>query len=99
MVGALVVFGRVFGVNETDISTASTMLLAIVGFLILYHISKPLNPLRWCVWCGCIAGLVACGFGLGDIFGLEHMSMECIMLFVLFAIVTEPTLRYSTMLV
>ena len=99
VVGALVVFGRVFGVNETDISTASTMLLAIVGFLILYHISKPLNPLRWCVWCGCIAGLVACGFGLGDIFGLEHMSMECIMLFVLFAIVTEPTLRYSTMLV
>ena len=67
VVGALVVFGRVFGVNETDISTASTMLLAIVGFLILYHISKPLNPLRWCVWCGCIAGLVACGFGLGDI--------------------------------
>ena len=99
VVGALVVFGRVFGVNETDISTASTMILAIVGFLILYHISKPLNPLRWCVWCGCIAGLVACGFGLGDIFGLEHMSMECIMLFVLFAIVTEPTLRYSTMLV
>lgn len=99
VVGALVVFGRVFGVNETDISTASTMLLAIVGFLILYHISKPLNPLRWCVWGGCIAGLVACGFGLGDIFGLEHMSMECIMLFVLFAIVTEPTLRYSTMLV
>ena len=35
----------------------------------------------------------------GDVFGIEHMSMECVMLFVLFAIVTEPTLRYGTILV
>lgn len=94
VVGALVVFGSVFGVNETDISTACTMLLAIVGFMILYHISKPLNPLRWCVWVGCIVGLLVCSIWLGDVFGIEHMSMECVMLFVLFAIVTEPTLRY-----
>lgn len=99
VVGALVVFGSVFGVNETDISTACTMLLAIVGFMILYHISKPLNPLRWCVWVGCIVGLLVCSIWLGDVFGIEHMSMECVMLFVLFAIVTEPTLRYGTILV
>ncbi len=99
VVGALVVFGRVFGVNETDISTACTMLLAIVGFMILYHISKPLNPLRWCVWVGCIVGLLVCSIWLGDVFGIEYMSMECVMLFVLFAIVTEPTLRYGTILV
>ena len=35
-VGALVIFGRTFGVESTDISTAATMLLAIVGFMILY---------------------------------------------------------------
>lgn len=99
VVGALVVFGSVFGVNETDTSTACTMLLAIVGFMILYHISKPLNPLRWCVWVGCIVGLLVCSIWLGDVFGIEHMSMECVMLFVLFAIVTEPTLRYGTILV
>ncbi|MGM9660216.1 MAG: cation-translocating P-type ATPase [Faecousia sp.] len=99
VVGALVVFGRVFGVNETDISTACTMLLAIVGFMILYHISKPLNPLRWIVWTGCIAGLLICSVWLGDMFGIAHMSLECILLFVVFAIVTEPTLRYSTILI
>lgn len=99
VVSALVVFGRVFGVDESDISTACTMLLAIVGFMILYHISKPLNPLRWCVWGGCIVGLLVCSIWLGDIFGIEHMSMECIMLFVVFAIVTEPVLRYSTLIV
>ena len=99
VVGALVIFGRVFGVNETDISTACTMLLAIVGFMILYHISKPLNLLRWIVWIGSGVGLLVCSIYLGDIFGITHMSMECVMLFVVFAIVTEPTLRYGTILV
>lgn len=99
VVGALVIFGRVFGVNETDISTACTMLLAIVGFMILHHISKPLNLLRWIVWIGSGVGLLVCSIYLGDIFGITHMSMECVMLFVVFAIVTEPTLRYGTILV
>lgn len=99
VVGALVIFGRVFGVNETDISTACTMLLAIVGFMILYHISKPLNLLRWIVWTGSGVGLLVCSIYLGDIFGITHMSMECVMLFVVFAIVTEPVLRYSTMFI
>lgn len=99
VVGALVIFGRVFGVNETDISTACTMLLAIVGFMILYHISKPLNLLRWIVWIGSGVGLLVCSIYLGDIFGITHMSMECVMLFVVFAIVTEPVLRYSTMFI
>lgn len=99
VVGALVIFGRVFAVNETDISTACTMLLAIVGFMILYHISKPLNLLRWIVWIGSGVGLLVCSIYLGDIFGIAHMSMECVMLFVVFAIVTEPVLRYSTMFI
>lgn len=99
VVGALVVFGQVFEVNTTDISTACTMLLAIVGFMILYNISKPMNTLRWCVWGGCIVGLLGCSIYLGDLFAIGGMSTKCIMLFVIFAIVTEPVLRYSTMLI
>ncbi|MDO5545130.1 MAG: cation-translocating P-type ATPase [Eubacteriales bacterium] len=99
VVGALVIFGRVFGVNEADISTACTMLLAIVGFMILHNISRPMNLLRWVVWVGCIAGLLICSIWLGDIFGMEHMSMECVMLFVVFAIATEPILRYGIRIV
>lgn len=99
VVGALVVFGKVFGVNEQDISTACTLLLAIVGFMILYHISKPMNALRWCMFVGCMAGLLGCSIFLGDLFGIRGMSLKCVMLFVVFAIVTEPLLRYSIVLV
>lgn len=99
VVGALVVFGQVFEVGETDISTACTMLLAIVGFVILYNISKPMNALRWCVWGGCIVGLLGCSIYLGDLFAMRGMSTKCIMLFVVFALITEPALRYSTILI
>lgn len=99
VVGALVVFGQVFEVGETDISTACTMLLAIVGFVILYNISKPMNALRWCVWGGCIVGLLGCSIYLGDLFAMRGMPTKCIMLFVVFAIITEPALRYSTILI
>lgn len=99
VVGALVVFGQVFEVGETDISTACTILLAIVGFVILYNISKPMNALRWCVWGGCIVGLLGCSIYLGDLFAMRGMSTKCIMLFVVFAIITEPALRYSTILI
>ena len=99
VVGALVVFGQVFGVDEADISTAFTMLLAIVGFMILYHIGKPMNELRSTVLAGCILGLLSCSIWLGDIFGMEHMSLQCVLLFGVFAIVTEPVLRYSILIV
>ena len=98
-VASLVIFGMVFGVNEADISTACTMLLAIVGFMILYSISKPMNLMRWLLWIVCVAGLLSCSIWLSDIYGIGHMSRECIMLFVVFAIATEPVLRYSKLLI
>ncbi len=96
-VGALVVFGEVFHVNPEDISTAATMLLAIVGFMILFKICQPMNKFRMAVWVGCVAGLILSGVFLPDLFAIKKVSMECAMLFVLFAIATEPLLRYLTM--
>lgn len=98
-VGSLVIFGQTFHVGSTDISTAATMLLAIVGFMILYKISAPLNVLRTVILCGCIAGLLFCSIYLNDLFAITGMTKGCIMLFVVFAIATEPVLRYLTILV
>ena len=98
-VGALVIFGRTFGVDSTDISTAATMLLAIVGFMILYKISAPMNKIRVGILAGCIAGLLFCSIFLNNLFAITGMTMECIMLFIVFAIATEPVLRYLTVLV
>ena len=98
-IGALVIFGRTFGVKATDISTAATMLLAIVGFMILYTISAPLNKMRGMIFASCVAGLLFCAVFLNDLFAITGMTTECVMLFVVFAIATEPVLRYLTVLV
>ena len=99
MVGALVVFGKTFGVNTTDISTAATMLLLIVGFIILFNICKPVNIFRGVVWGGCLTGCILCIIFLPKLFAITGMSTKCIMLFVVFSIATEAVLRYLTLLV
>lgn len=98
-VGALVIFGRTFGLNENDVSTAATMLLAIVGFMILYKISVPMNKFRIAIVALCITGLIVCSLWLPELFSITGMSKECVMLFVVFSIATEPVLRYFTIAV
>ena len=98
-VGALVIFGRTFGVSSADISTAATMLLSIVGFMILYTISAPMNVLRSVFLVCCIVGLLFCSIFLNDLFAITGMTTKCVMLFVVFAIATEPVLRYLTWLI
>jgi len=98
-VGALVIFGQTFGVSAADISTAATMLLAIVGFMILYKISAPMNTMRVVIIGGCIAGLLFCSVFLHRLFAITGMSMKCIMLFVVFSIATESAFRFLSILV
>ena len=64
------------------------MLLSIVGFMILYTISAPMNVLRGVILGGCIVGLLFCSIFLNDLFAITGMTTKCVMLFVVFAIAT-----------
>lgn len=98
-VGALVMCGHVFGLPGEDIATAATMLLAIVGFMILYKICQPMNKLRSIVFVGNMAGLLFCGIFLNQLFALEGMSKICILLFVMFSFAAESFFRYLSLVV
>jgi len=99
IVGSLVVFGRVFNVSAGDISVAATLLLATVGLMILYRISKPLNKLRVILFIGMTLGLLICIFFVPNLFAISAISRQCAMLLGIFAIATEPLLRYSSILI
>ena len=58
VVGTLVVGGVILHLNKTDVSTASTMLLTAVGFLVLYKICHPLNQFRGRIILFCAAGIL-----------------------------------------
>ena len=98
VVAGLAIFSQTFGVGGGGLSTAATMLLAIVGFMILFKICKPLNPLRLAICIGCIIGFLASCILFPGLFGISSMSTKCVMLFVVFSIATEPILRYLTKL-
>ncbi len=89
----LLIFAQVFEVGARDISTAGTILLSIVGFMILYKISQPFNKLRGLVWGGCILGLVICNIFLKHWFSLYDMSRKCVFLFLVFSVATESVFR------
>jgi len=95
-IAALVVFGETFGVSSEDISVASTFVLVIVGFMILVRISSPMNKFRFRVVVGCIIGMIFTAIVFSDLFSISYISKECVMLFVLFVIATEPCMRYLT---
>lgn len=98
LVASLSYFGIVFQVGEADISTAATMLLAIVGFMILYQICQPMNLIRGSICIGCMAGIIGAGLLFPRLFGIHAMSQKCVLLLILFSVATEPMLRYLTRL-
>ncbi|MBQ6603808.1 MAG: HAD-IC family P-type ATPase [Eubacterium sp.] len=99
IVGALLVYGEAFNVGTTDISTASTILLAIVGFMILFRVMRPMSKIKSGIFAFCIAGFLFCLMFLQDLFAIYGMSIRCILLFVIFSIITEPVLRYLSQLI
>ena len=99
IVGFLTVFGKVFGLTNEEISTAATLLLAIVGLMILFNISKPMNKFRWVIWFGMVAGLLFCSIFLKDLFAIGKITTKCGLVLIIFAIATEPLLRYISILI
>lgn len=96
-VGALVVCGQAFSLSKEDVATASTMLLAVVGFMILGKISVPFNRMKWGILGLNIFGLLFSGIFLGRLFAMSAMSEICILLMVVFAFAAESLFRYLSM--
>lgn len=98
IVAAMVFFGNAYNIEQTDIATASTILLCIVGLMILFEISRPMNVYKMTLWIFCIFGLAFCMIFISDLFGISGMSTKAILLCINFAIIAEPFMRYLTML-
>lgn len=99
VVSGLVIFCREFQVDLDCLSTSCTILVAIVGFMILHRIARPMNIGHIVMLVGVIAGWILCMLFGGSFFGITGISKQCEMLMVIFAIITEPVLRYLSLIV
>ena len=96
VVSGLVIFCREFGVDTECLSTSVTILVAIVGFMIVYIIAKPMKRHHWIMLIGLIAGWLYCMLFISHLFAITSINTQCAMLMVLFALATEPLMRYLT---
>jgi len=97
IVAAMVYFGNIFGVAARDIATASTILLSIVGLMIVFEISKPMDVYKMWLWILCTFGMIGCMIFVSDFFDISAMSTRCVLLCINFSIIAEPFMRYLTM--
>lgn len=95
-IAALVVFSKLFNLPEDGIGTASTYLLSIVGFIILYELCIPQNKYRVSVFVLCIAGFLGCSTCLYSLFAIEDLSLQYAALCIVFAIAEITIMRWLT---
>lgn len=99
VVEMMVLLASMFEIKYADYSTASTILLSIVGLIVLYKTCKPFNVLRVTVYVGCILGLIGSCVFLPWLFGITLPSKECIVLLILIAITINTLLSFTTKIV
>ena len=96
VVSALVIFSRQFNLDADSLSTACSVILAVVGFMILYLIMRPMKRQHMIMLFALMAGWVVCMKFFPTLFGITAVSRSCFMLLVVFTITTDPILRYIT---
>lgn len=95
----LVIFGQLFSIPSTEISTASTYLLSLVGFMILAKITKPLNWYHVCVFILCALGVIGvCATGFREIFSLQTISVKAAALCGVFAVAEFSIMNWMDLL-
>lgn len=99
VVGTLVVGGVILHLNKTDVSTASTMLLTAVGFLVLYKICHPLNQFRGRIILFCAVGILFSVVFLHKLFSISAISPVSILLLLILFFAADSIFRqYSRMI-
>ncbi|MCR5717390.1 MAG: HAD-IC family P-type ATPase [Lachnospiraceae bacterium] len=97
-VSGLVLFCREFEVEPTCVSTACSIVVAIVGFMIVYHIMEKATVKHLAMLLGIIAGWIVCLIYFSSFFGIESLTQQTAMLTFVFCLLTEPVLRYASLL-
>ncbi len=91
---AALLFMSVLGLEQAEVSTICTAILAVVGLLILYQTSKPMQTFRWLVWGSMATALMLCFTVVGEFFELRIVSDQALLVLVTLLVMT-PTVFFA----
>lgn len=81
--------GHWLGLSPKEISTSSIILLAVVGFTIMYKLIRPLNRIKIGIMLLNITGMILAALLLPRIFNLSGLSVAAILMTVLLSLLLE----------
>ena len=87
-------FMAAFQLPLSEISTVSAAILAVVGMMVLFQVSKPMDGCRKIVWWAMALALVVCFTLLGELFTLQAGSQGAKLVMVTLLIMT-PTAFFA----
>ena len=82
---AMMRFANLFDIPAIDVSTASIYLISVIGFNILWFITKPINNYHRIIFGICILGMLLSSKYLGKIFDMNEISIKATALCFVFA--------------
>ena len=78
-------FAGVFNIPNQDFSTACIYLISVVGFNILWLITRPINNYHRIIFLICIIGILSTSSLLGNVFDMRNISVKSTSLCMIFA--------------
>lgn len=68
--------GEAFHIPTNQISTASVVLMTVVGFLVMFAISLPMNTFKWGIILLNLLGIIIASQLFGKLFSISDISLE-----------------------
>ena len=86
-------FAKTFGISEGDLSTICVWLVATVGFVTLYHVSKPFTKLRVAVFFAMLSAMLIALLFLPKFFELSSLNLKSVLILALLMLSCPTILR------
>ena len=94
----VLVWADAFGIDGSEASTASVILMGFIGFLMLYRVCSPLNLKRRILLVGLAMIFILIQFFFRPFFELVILSYNCLLIFIVFFLLSMPAIRNITLI-
>ena len=93
-VSALLIFGDVMKIEQDSLSTAAAALVALVEFMILARVARPMTKMHLIMLAALITGFFYAIIFHNELFGISDMTWQTMLLLIVFLIATQAVFRY-----
>jgi cation-transporting ATPase E len=97
-VSVLVIADQVITIGQKDVATTATILLVLVGMMVLYHISAPLNKFRTAVLLLSVLCIILSIIFLPNFFQLSAISKTALFLLIVLFLAAASVFRWLTLI-